>query len=123
MQGLGPSITPRESPLLRLDGDTDYDDEDINRPPTPLEAPVAAPRLMNASSPPHATLLLHESQPIITDSVSVASKFKMIDLQHRDSDVTVATTFSTQVQLHATCQSINRETASHMRFFDAICFP
>jgi hypothetical protein len=107
MQGLGPSITPRESPLLRLDGDTDYDDEDNNRPPTPLEAPVAAPRLMHASSPPHATLLLlNESPPsIITDSVNVASKFKMIDLQHRDSDVTVATTFSTQVQLQPINQS------------------
>jgi len=101
MQGLGPSITPRESPLLRLDGDTDYDDEDNNRPPSPLAVPVAAPRLLHASSPPHATLLLHESAapPIIgADSAAVASKFKLIDLQHRDSDVTVATTFSTQVR-------------------------
>jgi hypothetical protein len=120
MQGLGPSITPRESPLLRLDGDTDYDDEDNNRPPTPLEAPVAAPRLINASSPSHATLLLlSETQPIITDSVSVSSKFKMIDLQHRDSDVTVATTFSTQVQLQPVNQSHLKPPTIAICFFDA----
>ncbi|XP_059480304.1 protein sprint [Neocloeon triangulifer] len=95
MQGLGPA---RESPLLRLDADTDYDDDENNRPPSPVEAPVAAPRMLHASSPPHATLLLHETQPatLITESNGVASKFKMIDLTHRDSDVTVATTFSTQ---------------------------
>ncbi|CAB3372261.1 Hypothetical predicted protein, partial [Cloeon dipterum] len=91
MQGLGPS---RESPLLKLDADTDYDDDENNRPPTPLHAPVAAPRMFRGASPPHATLLLHEAQP--AQLISESAKFKLIDLTHRDSDVTVATSFSTQ---------------------------
>lgn len=74
MQALGPSLTPRESPLLHLD----TEDEEEERP---VPAPRAvAPRVLGVS-PPHATLLLDQPRA----PADLASKFRLIEL--RGSDV------------------------------------
>jgi hypothetical protein len=54
--GLGPALTPRESPLLHLDGDTEEDE---------------------ASSPPHATI----QSVAAPDPAVLASKFRLIELR------------------------------------------